>query len=235
MAATFDNTVNIGSSGSVLSLLTGSFTITSNSNVAATLSLGCRQDTVDAFTASLGGVGGTAITGADKAVANVGRTLMFGVLAPPSGSQTATVSWSTSSTATLGVITAYNVNQGGVNSGTFNNGTNASGGGSAATINITSTNGDLTHDCTLTGQTSVLPTAPTQTARWTTAGGTTVTTGGSTGPGTGTATHAWTVDGAGSNGWIVAGVNFVQSVGGLYPALERRMRGVERGLLTGVM
>ena len=131
--------------------------------------------------------------------------MLFGVVSPPSGSQTATVSWTTAATAEIIFLTASGVNQGGVNSGTFNNGGTAFANG-AVSIAITSADGDLTSTVGKEGSSVNLSTN--QTERWA-HDATPPSQKGDTGPGTANPTHTWTPGQLANT--CMSGANFVAS------------------------
>lgn len=199
MAVAFDNTASATVVGGI-TITTAPFTVTSAANRAALLALSTNNgNNITGITASLGGVTGIAVPGADSG-ATAQRALMFRVTAPPSGSQTATISWTGNADGTLGVVTASGVDQ----STPVNNGTSATGSSATTAVTITSNAGDLTIDAAEVAQGAAL-TAPTQTQRWNVSSSGNQTGAGSTGPGTGTATHQWTNLGA---TWAAAGANF---------------------------
>lgn len=172
---------------SVISLTTPAMTITSNPNRVALI--GFSQDNTNStgHAGSVGGVAGSVVAGTDNSSVNNPRGLMIGVTAPPSGSQTATVSWTTVSTSAIcGAVATSGADQ----ATSFDNGTTAEGSGGTPTLSITSRDGDLTCDLVA----SRIVTAPTagQTSRWTQADAPGFHAGGgSTGPGTGTTIHTW--------------------------------------------
>jgi hypothetical protein len=175
----YDNSVTVHTfSGTTLT--TGSFTI-SGTNRAA--SIGFQfNGSVSGITASCGGVSASAVSGADVTHSISGtRAVLYRVIAPPTGSQTCTASWTGTVSASMGVITATSVDQ----TTPMNNG-NAVDCGFASTcaLTITSTNGDLT--VTL-GGVSASDSAQTtdQTLRQSDFGSM------DTGPGTGSTTHTW--------------------------------------------
>lgn len=199
MAVIFDNTASaIVVAGT--SVTTAAFAVTASPNRAALLALSTNNgNNISGITASLGGVGGVAVPGADSG-ATAQRALMFSITAPPSGMQTATISWTGNAEATLGVVTASGIDQ----NTPVTNGTSATGSGATTAVTITSNAGDLTVDAVEVAQGSPL-TAPTQTSRWNVSSSGNQTGAGSTGPGTGTATHQWTNLGA---TWAAVGANF---------------------------
>lgn len=199
MAVIFDNTASATIAAGV-SITTASFAVTANPNRAALLALSTNNgNNITGITASLGGVNAVAVPGADSG-ATAQRVLMFSVTAPPSGSQTATVSWTGNADGTFGAVTASGVDQ----NTPVTNGTSASGSGATTSVTITSNAGDLTVDAVEVAQGAAL-TAPTQTPRWNVNSSGNQTGAGSTGPGSGTATHQWTNLGA---TWVAVGANF---------------------------
>jgi hypothetical protein len=176
-------------------------TITSNANRAGVIGLFSNNNGISGITASIGGVSGSAITGTDISSAGW-RTLLFGVTAPPSGSQTVTASWTTAMDGSLGSTATSGVDQ----TTPFNNGNTASGGATSTSIAITSTNGDLTVDLEADNGTSAA--TPNQTQAWVQFDSGRVN-GSSTGPGTGNTTHTWTT--TGNSIWLASGCNFNQA------------------------
>jgi hypothetical protein len=151
-------------------------------------------------------VTGSLIAGTDSTTARTPRSQQFQVTAPPSGSQTGTMSWTGATDCVLGATTTSGVDQ----TTPFNNGTFASGTATPSSVAITSTNGDLTHD-TMSDDSGSAPTSPTQTSLWArgVVGG--VSGAGSRGPGTGTTTHQWTM--SGQTAWTASGANWNQAAG----------------------
>jgi len=197
MAVLFDATAQVGGVA-VTTLTTAAFTI-SGSNRAAMIGMSWDNGGgVTGISTTCGGVTGAAIANTD--ITNFVRTAMFQVIAPATGSQTANCAWTNARDAVLGVVTATGVGQ----TTPFNNGATESAASGTPSLAITSTNGDLTID-TLDEQDT--PSGPNQTERWNTvrggAGG-----AGSTGPGTGTATHSWASTAA---SYSHSGANFVQA------------------------
>src|SRR5438034_455554 len=117
MTVVFDTFKTITGVG-VTTLTTAPFTIASSANRAGALCLSTFGGSLTISAGSIGGVSGAEVTGTDSGTS---RAFIVGVVAPPSGSQTAAISWDLPTDAVLGVITASGVNQGGVNAGTFNN------------------------------------------------------------------------------------------------------------------
>jgi hypothetical protein len=205
MAVAFDNTtfVSFVSTPST-SITTGAFPIGSGANMAAGLGLVVTENTLTSPTGSVGGVNGSVVPNSDSGTTVFGRSLMLSVAAPPSGSQTATMSWTGNiNNATLGVVTASGVDQ----TTPMNNGNFSTGTTIGTSLTITSTNGDLTLDTA--GTLSQQFTGGNQTAKW---NDTVAAYGaGSIGPepGTGTTTHTWTQTLAGT--WTQSGANFKQA------------------------
>jgi len=124
------------------------------------------------------------------------------VVNPPSGSQTATVSWTGSMDADVGVITVSGANQTTpCTNGTFVAFANSPGVNSSLTI--TSNSGDLTASVAGNGNQWVSP-FTNQTLKW---GIDHSQAGGDIGPGTGTTTHTWTGQFSG-NTVAISGANF---------------------------
>jgi hypothetical protein len=197
-AVAFDNKAVAPTEFNVQTITTPAFTI-SGTNRAAILCLWLGLNSATGVTMSLGGVQGTAILGADTGTTNGNiRVVCFSVTAPPTGSQTATASWTGSMAASLGVITATGVNQTTpVTNGNFS----TPGFVTSAPLTIASSNGDLT--VTVYGTTTNPATVTTdRTERF--ANGSVFK--GDTGPGTGTTTHTWTA--SSSDVMSVAGANF---------------------------
>src|SRR5439155_1566921 len=160
------------------------------------------------ITASLGGVSGTVIAGSDSGTTTAIRTLLFCVSNSPSGSQTATVSWTTSMNVDVGVITVSGANQTTpCTNGTFA-ATNSARTATTA-VTITSNPGDLTASMGATENTWVSP-FTNQTLKW---GVDASEVGGDIGPGTGTTTHTWTDQYAGQT-HSVSGANFKAATNG---------------------
>jgi hypothetical protein len=157
------------------------------------------------ITASLGGVSGTLIPGTDSGTTASIRTLIFQVINPPSGSQAATISWTNSMHADVGVITVSGADQ----TTPCTNGTFAAFNNSPAqttSVTIASNPGDLTASVGFTGNVWVTP-FTNQILKWgIDSGGT----GGDIGPGTGTTTHTWTGQFSGES-HAVSGANFKAS------------------------
>jgi hypothetical protein len=113
--------------------------------------------------------------------------LIFQVINPPSGLQTATVSWTNSMNADVGVIAVSGADQ----TIPSTNGTFAASNSApdaTTSVTITSNPGDLTASI---GQTTAAWVAPftNQMRKW---GIDSSVAGGDIGPGTGTTTHTWT-------------------------------------------
>src|SRR5205085_10664288 len=138
-------------------------------------------------TATLGGVTGTLVPGTDSGTTDTARTMIFRVINPPSGAQTATVSWTTSMTADIGVITVSGADQTTpATNGTFYAATSAPS--ASASVIITSNPGDLTASIGYTHDSWATP-FTNQTLKF---GVDSAAVGGDIGPGTGTTTHTWT-------------------------------------------
>jgi len=140
------------------------------------------------ITASLGGVSGTLIPGTDSGTTALIRTLIFQVINPPSGSQTATVSWTNiQAYVDVGVITVSGADQTTpCTNGTF--AANSSAPAATTSVPITSNPGDLTASVGFTAN-RWIPPSTNQTLKW---GINESSVGGDIGPGIGTTTHTWT-------------------------------------------
>src|SRR5205809_409084 len=201
-SVTFDNRVSSGFKFGVTTVSTPAFTIGSGTNRAAMIMMAMGGNNATSITASLGGVSGTVIAGSDSGTTTAIRTLLFCVSNPPSGSQTATVSWTTSMNVDVGVITVSGANQ----TTPCTNGTFAatnSAPTATTSVTITSNPGDLTASLGATTNTWVSP-FTNQTLKW---GVDASEVGGDIGPGTGTTTHTWTDQYAGQT-HSVSGANF---------------------------
>jgi len=184
---TYDNQVSSGLQWGVTRVTTPAIIIGSGANRAAMIMVAMSANNATGITASLGGVSGTVIPGTDSGTTATIRTLIFQVINPPSGAQTATVSWTTSMNADVGVITVSGADQTiPCTSGTFaaSNSTPAP----TTSVTIASNSVDLTASVGFTGGTWVAP-FTSQTLKW---GIDSSAAGGDIGPGTGATTHTWT-------------------------------------------
>src|SRR6266567_5534781 len=148
-AVTYDNGVKSGFQWGVTTVTTPALTIGSGANRAAMIMVTMSANNATNITASLGGVSGALIPGTDSGTAAAIRTLIFQVINPPSGSQAATVSWTTSMNGDVGVITVSGADQ----TTPCTNGTFAAANSSPATttsVTITSNLGDLTASVAIT-------------------------------------------------------------------------------------
>jgi hypothetical protein len=128
--------------------------------------------------------------------------MIFQVVNPPSGSQRATVSWTTSMSADVGVITVSGANQTmPCTNGTFA-ATNRNGGYTMSLV-VSSDPGDLTASVGASARGWVTP-FTNQTLVWGIDSGVV---GGDIGPGTGTTTHTW-MDAYYYQTHAVSGANF---------------------------
>jgi hypothetical protein len=183
----YDNKVSSGFQWGVTTGRTPAFTIGSGTNRAAMIMVAMSANNATNITASLGGVSGTLVPGSDSGTTATIRTLIFQVINPPSGSQTATVSWTTAMNVDVGVITVSGADQTTpCTNGTFT--ANNSTPTATTSVTITSNPGDLTASVGDTGDTWVTP-FTNQTLKW---GLDQAAVGGDIGPGTGTTTHTWT-------------------------------------------
>jgi uncharacterized membrane protein len=184
------------------SITTPPIIISGGANRAAMIMVSMVANNATGITATLGGVTGTLIPGTDTGNATSGRTMIFCVTNPPPGSQSATVSWTTSMGADVGVIAVTGANQ----STSCTNGTFAATNSSPSrttSVTITSSPGDLTATLAFTQNVWVTP-FTNQTLKF---GPDSSAVGGDIGPGTGTTTHSWTDQFSGE--WhAVSGANF---------------------------
>lgn len=154
------------------------------------------------ITASLGRVPATLIPGTDTGTIAVMRTLVFCVTNPPSGLQTATVSWTNNIDTDVGVITVSGADQTTpCTNGAFR-ATNTEPT-SSASATITSNTGDLTATVAITSGEWVSP-FTNRMLKWGIDNGEA---GGDIGPGTGTTTHTWMDTWPGQT-HAVSGANF---------------------------
>lgn len=192
----FDNTAVFTVVGGT-SNTTPAFIITSNANRAGLLGLSMRQNGATNIVGSIGGTNGALVTGTDSGTAASIRTIIYGVTAPPSGSQTANMNWTSAMDTTLGVVTADGVDQ----TTPFNNGTTGTGT-NPISLSITSTATGMS--CAVAVVSADVLSAATQTEKWNqtaTAFG-----AGSINQGGGTVTHSWTSSGGESK--TISGANF---------------------------
>jgi N,N-dimethylformamidase beta subunit-like protein len=183
----YDNKVSAGFRWGVTSITTPAFVVGSAGNRAAMIMVAMSANGATNITASLGGVSGTLIAGTDSGGTTSIRTLIFQVINPPSGSQTATVSWTGAMNADVGVITVSGADQTTpCTNGTFvaHNSTPSS----TVSVTIASQPGDLTASIGFSGDVWVTP-FTNQTLRWGVDSGVV---GGDTGAGNGTTSHVWT-------------------------------------------
>src|SRR5437867_595338 len=184
---TYDSAVSSGFQWGVAGVTTPSFIISNGTNRAAIIMVAMSENNATGITASLGGVSGTLIPGTDSGTTATIRTLIFQVINPPSGAQTATVSWTTSMNADVGVITVSGADQ----TTPCTNGAFATFNSSpdiTTSVTIISNSGDLTTSIGYTTNQWVSP-FTNQTLKRGVESHATV---GDIGPGTGTTTHTWT-------------------------------------------
>jgi hypothetical protein len=195
----FDNAVDSGFHWSVTSVTTPAFVVGSGANRAAMIMVAMNANNATNITASLGGVAGTLVAGSDSGTTASIRTLIFQVINPPSGTQTATVSWTTAMHADVGVITVTGADQmGPVTNGRFT-AFNASPA-AATSLTIPSSPGDRTASIAFTTNDWV---SSNQMIVW---GADSSPVQGDIGAGTGNTTHTWTGLYAGTRS--VSGANF---------------------------
>jgi len=198
----YDNAASSGFQWGTNSITTPALVIGSSANRAAMIMVSMLANNATGITAKLGGVSGTLIPGTDTGNTASIRTMIFCVTNPPSGSQTATVSWTNNMGADVGVITATGANQ----STPCSNGTFAASNSSPSattSVTVTSSSGDLTATTATTSNAWVTP-FTNQTLKW---GPDSSSVAGDIGPGTGTTTHTWTGQFTGEI-HVVSGANF---------------------------
>jgi hypothetical protein len=182
----------------VTTLTTASFVITTAPNRIAVIGFLAFPNTSTGFTSTCGGVAGALVTGASSGTTIDVQSLIHAVTAPGTGTQTASMSWTTITTPSIGVMTASGVRQTTpTTGGTFSTGTSTT-----PSVTVATAVGDMTFAGVMTA-TSV--SAPTQVNLALDTGGT----GGGWSRGRQTLTsdaHGWT---QASGTWAVAGVNLV--------------------------
>ncbi len=184
---TYDNAISSGFQWGVTAVTTPPFIIGSGTNRAAMIMVAMSSNNATGITARLGGVSGTLIPGTDSGTTATIRTLMFQVINPPSGSQRATVSWTTGMHADVAVIAVRGADQTTpCTNGTF--AANIISPAATTSVTITSNSGDLTASVGYTTNQWV-SSYTNQTLKW---GIDSSAVGGDIGPGTGTTTHTWT-------------------------------------------
>ena len=184
----FDNSVGSGYKSSVTTVTTPAFVVGSGANRAAMIFVAMSANTASNITATLGGVTATLVPQSDTQQAATSRTMIFQVINPPSGSQTATVSWSTNMSAVVGVTTVSGANQTApVNNGTWL-GVNAAPN-AISSVTVVSNPGDLTASIGYTSTSGWASPYTNQILKWGVVD--TGEVGGDIGPGTGTTTHTW--------------------------------------------
>ena len=203
MSAAYDNSVQ-AIDFAVTTITTGSFTI-SGSDRAAMVCLSAVGNPGAITSMSCGGQSGSAVSGAAGDDATWWHNI-YRVIAPATGTQTASATWANALVAMVSVITATGCNQ----TTPVNNGNYAEAASATVSVSITSTSGDLTATFSGDDLTGVVH-STNQTIRLSGAE-----IGADTGPGTGTTNHQWTHTGAFASN--VAGANFV-AAGGAAAAL----------------
>jgi hypothetical protein len=203
----YDNKVSSGYNWGVTKITTPAFIIGTGSNRAAMIMVAMSQNTATNVTASLGGVAGSLVPGTDSGTNSTIRTMIFRVINPPSGSQTAAVAWTTSMNADVGVITVSGADQ----TTPIINGTMAAYNVNSlktASLTVTSSPGDLTATIGFTSDAWMTP-STNQLLKW---GVDSKAAGGDVGTGLGTTTHTWT-DVYPYQTEVISGANFRASSG----------------------
>ena len=203
MGVVYDNSVSSGIRFGVTEVTTPALVIGSGANRAAMIMVTMSGNGATSITASLGSVAGTLIAGTDSGTTAAIRTMIFQVINPPSGPQTATVAWANSTVnADVGVIAVRGADQ----TTPCTNGTFAginSSPTATTSVTIVSNAGDLTASVGYTLDAWVAP-ITNQTLKW---GLDSAAAGGDIGPGTGSTTHTWT-DPYAFQSHAVSGANF---------------------------
>ena len=200
MAVTYDAVKEAFDFG-VTTLNSGNFTIGAGADRAAIVVLACLADPGAITSVTCGGQSGTAIPGA-SGNNTYWWFAAYKVINPASGTQSASVTWTNSVTACVGVITATGVDQ----TTAVNGGNYAQAAADNVTIQITSTSGDLT--ATFSANDNASTTGSTnQTSRLATVEMPIDTNGGG-----GTTSHIWTHSGAFNVNAV--GANFIAASGG---------------------
>jgi hypothetical protein len=178
-------------------------------NGAVAVSLTFVTTSITGVTVTVGGVSASLVastdTGSSPPAGTRYRNMIYcAATGSATGAQTVSVSWTGSSNASAGMVGASGVDQ----ATPCNNGTTSSTTSATISTSITSSSGDLTFDWVSDGSGSNgYPNTPTQTQRLQFQDGSfNAALGESTGPGTGTATHQWTVNT--SSGALQSGANF---------------------------
>jgi len=186
---------NAASSGFLFGATSASVPITvgTGTNRAALIMVAMVSNNPNAnsFVVTLGGVSGVLVTGTDSGATATARTLIYSVVNPPSGAQTANVSWTNSATVNVGVITVSGADQSTpVNGGVFQ--ATSSAASNSGVVTVTSNAGDLTASVAVASDGWVTP-YTNRSIKWgADVNSNPITAGGDIGPGTGTTTHTWT-------------------------------------------
>lgn len=198
MPALYDNSIDI-EDFAVTTLTTPAFTI-SGANRAAILGIFTVGNS-SAWTASCGGVSGTQSPNTNVNFNSL-ELVIFEVIAPATGSQTATASWTGADSASLTALTFTGVHQ---TTPTSNGGT-ATGNATMLSKVVTSNVCDMTCSlCTIgTSDESQIATGSHCTQRQTAFAAM------DTGPGTGTTQHTWMV--VDSQDILIAGINVLAAL-----------------------
>jgi len=198
----FDNKVSSDFQWGVTSITTPAFVIGNGANRAAMIMVVMDANNAATVTASLGGVQGTLVTGTDTGATAAWRTMIFQVINPPSGAQTAQVSWTNALDADIAVVTVSGASQTApVNNGVFTATNSAASNTTPLTIN--SSPGDLTASVAFTSNTWASP-FTNQNLKWGLDSGVAA---GDVGAGAGTTIHTWTGQFVGES-HVISGANF---------------------------
>jgi hypothetical protein len=197
----FDGVGGVVGGNGQTTLTTASFTIAGTER-AGVLGLAMGNNTSTSFTGSIGGVSGSLVSGTDSGTAGTTRTMIFGVIAPATGTQTGTMSWTTAEDSSLDCLTATGVDQATpFNNGAFNN----TDGSNSASVSVSSTTGDMTFAVCAAANGAASISVDSQTSRWTGGTGSTKCAG-STGDGAASNSHTFTA--SSGNATCTSGCNF---------------------------
>lgn len=190
--STYDTQEASAATFGATTVTTAAATIANVAKRAAVLFLAVRNNAISGISGDCGGTSGSAITGTDSGTAQIYRSLMFAVIAPPTGSQTATMSWTGASDVGLAFAVYNDIDQ----TTPFINGTfaNAASGAKSCTPSGTDADASFCGACSggISGATQTVVSTPgassavSQTTRGV--------------PG---ATHGW---GDSGDAWVVSGV-----------------------------
>jgi hypothetical protein len=199
MAVAYDNAANTDGFG-VTSLTTSGFTISSATKRCACLAFYLISSTLNSVSTTCGGASGVAISGAGQLNISGFSTQLYKCIAPNSGTQTASATWTGSANGAVSVVTATGVDQ---TTGMNNGGTSTSAFQTSANLTVTSTTNDLTTTMFGSGGPDTTATSDKnkKTSEWCAQ---------DVGNGGGNTTHTWTDS---AQTCYVNGANFIAAAG----------------------